>query len=409
MKAATTIFLLAFAIFTSVLTANAEPVTCFLKDIIKTDERARLNGFPAESHFVTTLDGYVLNLFRIPYSNNLKNQDSYRPAILLQHGLMSNSDCWLSGGPDNALAYLLSDAGFDVWLGNARGNTYSRNNTIISLNSPKFWHFDWHEIGTIDVPSMIDYIIEHTGQRKIHYAGHSQGTTVYFVMLSERKEYNKKIKSAHMLAPCAFFEHGNSMAFRIFRPLVGTPGGIFNQALADMELLPQNRLVNRLGDTACGVDPPLKFLCKNLWLLFAGEGYTNTNLTALEELVETHPGGSSSNQGIHYIQLSDHNIGRFCQMDYGEKKNKQIYGQPTPPDYNLDNIVAPTYLYSSNNDGLCGPKDVDILVSKLKNLAGDYRVPDLSFNHLDFIVAKNMRRMINEPVLKNVFKHETFN
>ncbi|XP_073842576.1 lipase 3-like [Musca autumnalis] len=409
MKAATTIFLLAFVIFTSVLTANAEPVTCFLKDIIKTDERARLNGFPAESHFVTTPDGYVLNLFRIPYSNNLKNQDSYRPAILLQHGLMSNSDCWLSGGPDNALAYLLSDAGFDVWLGNARGNTYSRNNTIISLNSPKFWHFDWHEIGTIDVPSMIDYIIEHTGQRKIHYAGHSQGTTVYFVMLSERKEYNKKIKSAHMLAPCAFFEHGNSMAFRIFRPLVGTPGGIFNQALADMELMPQNRLINRLGDTACGVDPPLKFLCKNLWLLFAGEGYTNTNLTALEELVETHPGGSSSNQGIHYIQLSDHNIGRFCQMDYGEKKNKQIYGQPTATDYNLDNIVAPTYLYSSNNDGLCGPKDVDILVSKLKNLAGDYRVPDLSFNHLDFIVAKNMRRMVNEPVLKNVFKHETFN
>ncbi|XP_058986525.1 lipase 3-like [Musca domestica] len=402
----TTIFLTVLVILAGVTNSYGDPVTCVLRNITKTDERARRNGYPSESHFVTTPDGYVLNLFRIPYSNNLKNENAYRPAVLLQHGLLSNSDCWISGGPDNALAYLLADAGFDVWLGNARGNTYSRNNTIISLNSPKFWHFDWHEIGTIDIPTMIDYIIEKTGQRKIHYAGHSQGTTVYFVMLSERKEYNKKIKSAHMLAPCAFFEHGSSAAFKVFRPLVGTPGGIYNQVLADMELMPQNRLINRLGDTACGLDPPLKFLCKNMWILFAGEGYQNTNLTALQELMETHPGSCSSNQGIHYIQLSGHNVGRFCQMDYGAKKNKEVYGQPIAPDYNLDNIVAPTYLYSSNNDGLCGPKDVNTLVSKIKNLAGDYRVPDLTFNHLDFVVAKNMRRMVNEPVIKNIFKHE---
>ncbi|XP_073841152.1 lipase 3-like [Musca autumnalis] len=385
--------------------ASIDP-TCMLKDIIKTDERVRVHGYPAESHFVTTPDGYVLNLFRIPYSHKLQNQNSYRPAILLQHGLFSNSDCWLSGGPDNALAYLLADAGFDVWMGNARGNIYSRQNSIISINSPKFWHFDWHEIGSIDIPSMIDYIIEQTGQPKIHYAGHSQGTTVYFVMMSERKEYNDKIKSAHMLAPCAFFEHGTSFVFKVFQPLVGSPGGIWNQVLADMELMPQNRLMNRAADTACGVDPALKFLCKNGWLLFAGDGYQNTNLTAMQELIETHPGGSSSNQGIHYIQLSDHNAGRFCQMDYGTKKNMELYGQSTPPDYNLENIIAPTYLYSSNNDGLCGPKDVDTLVSKAKYLAGDYRVPDQTFNHLDFIVAKNMREMVNDPVMRNIFKHE---
>lgn len=347
-----------------------------------------------------------MNLFRIPYSHKLGNEGSIRPAVLLQHGLFSNSDCWLSGGPDNALAYLLADAGFDVWLGNARGNIYSRDNAFISLNNPKFWHFDWHEIGAIDIPTMIDFIIETTGQSKIHYAGHSQGTTVYFVMMSERPEYNDKIKSAHMLAPCAFFEHGTSFVFNTFRPLIGSPGGLWNQVFADMELLPQNRLINRAADTACGVDPSLKFLCKNMWLLFAADGYKNTNLTAMQELIETHPGGSSSNQGIHYIQLSDCNAGRFCQMDWGEKKNKEIYGQSSPPDYNLENIKAPTYLYSSENDALCNPLDVNTLVSKATNLAGDYRVPDKTFNHLDFIVAKNMKEMVNEPVMQNILKHE---
>ena len=336
----------------------------------------------------------------------MKNQNAKRPAILLQHGLFSNSDCWVSTGPDYALAYLLADAGFDVWLGNARGNIYSRENTKMSLNSPKFWAFDWHDIGTIDIPAMIDYIIEETGEQQIHYAGHSQGTTVYFVMMSQRPEYNTKIKSAHMLAPCAFFEHGSSVVFRVLRPLMGKPGGIWNQVLKDAELLPQNSLIASVADTACGTDPSLKFLCKNLWVLFAGEGYTNTNLTAMQVLVETHPGGASSNQVIHYIQLTDCNEGRFCQMDYGSKQNQKIYGQSSPPDYNLNNIKAPTYLYSSYNDGLCDAKDVDTLVENMPNLAGDYRVPEQSFNHLDFIVAHNMKELVNDPVITNIFKHE---
>lgn len=48
--------------------------------------------------------------------------------------------------------YMLADNDFDVWLGNARGNTYSANHTILKpfgsrINRRKFWDFSWHEIG----------------------------------------------------------------------------------------------------------------------------------------------------------------------------------------------------------------------------------------------------------------------
>lgn len=51
---------------------------------------------------------------------------------------------------------------------------------------------------------MIDYITSRTGQQRMHYVGHSQGTTAFFVMCAERPVYNDRIISAHMLAPIAF-------------------------------------------------------------------------------------------------------------------------------------------------------------------------------------------------------------
>ncbi|XP_068148595.1 lipase 3 [Drosophila tropicalis] len=372
-----------------------------LKEIRKSDERIRSHGYPAETHEVTTEDGYVLTLFRIPYSPKLKNQNAQRQPVFLQHGLFSNSDCFLCSGPDNSLAYLLADAGYDVWLGNARGNIYSRANTLISLNSYKFWHFDWHEIGTIDLPAMIDYILDLTGYKQLHYAGHSQGTTVYLVMLTERPEYNAKIKSGHLLAPCAFFEHGKSFIFNLLGPLVGTPGGIWNQLLVDSELIPHNDLINRVVDNSCNA---ASAICKNGFMLFANGGYENANVSSMQVLIETHPAGSSSNQGIHFLQLwASH---EFRQYDWGTKKNNELYGQDLPPDYDLSKITAPTHSYSSNNDALCGPKDVDTLVSKFTHLVEDHRVPLQSFNHLDFIIARNMKELVNDLIIDRVQSYD---
>lgn len=110
--------------------------------------------------------------------------------------------------------------GYDVWLGNARGNRYSRRHRNLNPDGRRsqrrrFWDFSWHHVGTVDIPAKIDYILAKTNFPKLHYIGHSQGTTAFFVMASELPAYNNKIIAMQALAPVAFMSNLRSPFVRL--------------------------------------------------------------------------------------------------------------------------------------------------------------------------------------------------
>lgn len=62
-------------------------------------------------------------------------------------------------------------------------------------------------MGIYDGPATVDYILENTGVKKLTLVAFSMGTTVSYVLLSSKPEYNEKIELLIALAPAAIFTH----------------------------------------------------------------------------------------------------------------------------------------------------------------------------------------------------------
>ncbi|KMQ85875.1 lipase 3 [Lasius niger] len=207
-------------------------------------------------------------------------------------------------------------------------------------------YFSYHELGIYDLPTIIDYVLYATGREKIFYVGHSEGTTQFLVMTSEKPEYNSKIILMIGLAPAAF--SGN-------------------------------------------IRGPVTKLAKLTYL-----GVEN-----LTVIIGHVPAGASWKQFVHYGQ-GYINAGRFRQYDYGDNdKNLRIYNSTTPPDYQLEKITAPIVLFSSDNDWLATTKDVELLSTKLNSIVLHYKISmNTTFNHYDFIWGKSSLQIVSQPILQ---------
>ncbi|XP_055845498.1 lipase 3-like [Episyrphus balteatus] len=369
-----------------------------------TAQRIANYKYPVETHEVQTSDGYLLTIFRIPHSRKESNStNNQRPIVFLQHGILSSSDVFILNGPDNALAYLLADAGFDVWLGNNRGNTYGRKHVNISADDTKFWNFSFNEIGMRDLPAMIDYVLHTTNQEKLHYVGHSQGTTIFFVLMSVIPSYNSKIKTAHMLAPVVYLDQAQTPIALIGGPLLGHPS-IFSDLVANHELLPDYDAIAIFGSVFCVDGSWLQWICADPLFITGGWDPKHLNYTLLPLALETHPAGTSTTSFLHFFQLSE--SGYFRKYDYEKEKNNKIYGQDSPPNYNLTNVVSPVRLYYGDNDYFSSLDNIKRIEKILPNIAESYNVPVKAWNHFDFVWAIDVKKYINDKVIKTALHFE---
>lgn len=121
--------------------------------------------------------------------------------------LQDSSDGWIANSKELNIPYQLVENGFDVWIGNNRGNFHSNKHTSLDKKKNKndFWNFTYHQMGMKDVPAMTDYILGLTKKEKLTYIGHSRGCAQFFVLCSLNPNYCKeKFNGFVALAPAVF-------------------------------------------------------------------------------------------------------------------------------------------------------------------------------------------------------------
>ncbi|XP_026673789.1 lipase 3-like isoform X2 [Ceratina calcarata] len=356
------------------------------------------HGYEAEIHKVITEDGYILEIHRLP-RRRIDCESNFATAkrpVLIQHGLSGSSADWILLGPGRTLAYMLVDAGYDVWLGNNRGNVYSRNHISMLPNERNFWNFSFHELGVYDLPATIDYILDRTNCDKLYYIGHSQGTTQFWVTMSQRPSYNAKIQLMVGLAPAAFTGNIHGPITKLAKL---TYVGVW---IGELFGYPEFRARSTWGKFVVNIlcQDTTQFFCNNILFLVSGFNQAELSAMNLTAIMTYVPAGASWKQVVHFGQGYVH-PDHFRQFDYGSvEKNYQVYNSSEPPEYELNKVTAPVALFSSEHDVLADIKDVDLLKTKLGNVLFHERISLKSFSHYDFIWGKSAVSTVFGPILK---------
>ncbi|XP_014766271.2 lipase 3 [Drosophila ananassae] len=344
--------------------------------------------YPTENHTVRTKDGYMLDVFRIPYSHQCLDR-KVKKVVFLMHGLYSSSDAFLLTGSSSGLPYMLADQCYDVWMGNARGNRYSQRHNNLDTSESEFWHFSWHEIGLEDLSASFEYIMFQTKQKDLNYICHGQGCTALMVLLSLRQEFNFNIHNAVFLAPMVYMSHSSLPWRHLQKVFDAVPDGE-----AKPTLMPNDTKQNDVAKRFC---PSMTCDCN--YNLIYGKSKHKHDPIITTRFLATHPSSVSVRQLKHFLQVKKSQ--KFQQYDYGTEKNIIMYNQSTPPEYPLEKIQpqGSLHIFYSDSDWYVSAKDITTLKEMFPK-ATFHHITDTQWGHGDFLHGRNSRNLVNVPILE---------
>ncbi|XP_052178527.1 triacylglycerol lipase 2-like [Diospyros lotus] len=349
-------------------------------------------GYTCQEHKVTTQDGYILSMQRIPVGRSGETAGNRAP-VLLQHGLMMDGITWLLSAPDQSLALILADNGFDVWLASSRGTKYSLGHTSLTPEDSAYWDWSWDELVAYDLPATFQYVHDQTGQ-KLHYVGHSQGTLVALASFSKGQLVHM-LRSAALLSPIAYVGQMTS-------PLARNAADKFLAEtlywLGIHEFDPRGEAAVKLLKAICN-KPDVD--CTQLLTSFTGPNCC-LNSSIVGVFLEHEPQPASTKNLIHLAQMIRE--GTITMYDYNEEEeNRKHYGQARPPVYNMTSIPndLPLFLSYGGKDALSDAKDVQLLLDSLKDHDGDKLVVQYieDYAHADYVMGVNAKQAVYDPLM----------
>jgi lysosomal acid lipase/cholesteryl ester hydrolase len=359
-------------------------------------ELCELYGYYCEEHIVQTDDGYLLGVHRLAWRpgeegvrvNGGREGGVRKKVVYMHHGLMMNSEVWVCQTErERCLPFELVERGYDVWLGNNRGNKYSKKSVHTPPTASRFWNFSMDQFAFRDIPDSIAYILATTHQPSLSYIGFSQGTAQAFATLSIHPQLNDKVDVFIALAPAM---SPKGVASGIVDSFVKASPDILYLAFGRKSILPSATMWQSI------LYPPIfvRLIDYSLRFLF---GWSAANITPTQKLA-AYPhlySFTSTKSVVHWFQIIRN--GTFQMYDdeapspiiSNRSKYYKVAKFPTK------NIKTPIMLVYGGSDSLV---DIKVMLKELPSHTIAKEIPH--YEHLDFLWAQS----VNELVFPHVFE-----
>lgn|SRR3990167_951852 len=346
------------------VTATAPNTTLFESEVAKL-------GYAMETHTVETEDFFLLTVFRLGGKTGI---NFLGKPLLLTHGLDESADIWILNEVDKCVAFVLANAGYDVWLLNNRGTAYSRGHKKFNVKQAEFWNFSFQEMASFDIPATLDTILSKSFGKKVTIIGHSQGATQALAALTDpqlRHLVDSKIKAVVGLSPAVDMGSPDFLRRQVFnaislyvplRKLLGVHYPFFSSAV--------NTKFKDFMRTVCQWSTKI---CEGI-MYFPGFNPKCNDSKLLGKLLSVLPAGASFRSYSHFEQLY-----RFStkpsvlrKYDFGTaEENLKVYNSPVPPVYDWTLLNVPVFMHSGYDDTLTPHEGISMLVHDLRKLGKD--------------------------------------
>ncbi|KAF1960923.1 alpha/beta-hydrolase [Byssothecium circinans] len=354
-------------------------------------ELCELYGYYVEEHVVQTGDGYLLGLHRLGWRrgeedtrvNAGPNKGGVKKKVVyLHHGLLMNSEVWVClTERERCLPFELVERGYDVWLGNNRGNKYSKKSINHAPTSNAFWNFSMDQFAFHDIPDSIDYILSTTHHQSLSYVGFSQGTAQAFATLSIHPTLNDKIDVFIALAP-AMSPPG--LTSGIVNSFVKTSPDILFLAFGRRAILASATMWQSI------LYPPIfvRLIDTSLKFLF---GWTGINITSHQKLA-SYPhlySYTSTKSVVHWFQIIRNGVFQMYDDEAPNPitSNRSKYYKVAK--FPTKNIKTPIVLVYGGSDSLV---DINVMLKELPRHTIAKEIPH--YEHLDFLWASSVDQLV---------------
>ncbi|KZT54479.1 alpha/beta-hydrolase [Calocera cornea HHB12733] len=358
------------------------------------EELCQIWGYVPEEHVVQTEDGYLLTVHRLPCRKGEKKTrpgtGTGKPVVYLHHGLLMNSEVWICiTAEERCLPFVLAEAGYDVWLGNNRGNKYSRKTAHMgNVHQDSFWDYSIDEFCLFDIPDSIHYILKTAKVDKLSYIGFSQGSAQAFAALSVHPDLNEVVDIFVALAP-AMSPPG--LASPIVDALMKASPSLMYLFFGRRAILSSATFWQSI------LYPPIfvKVIDIGLRSLF---NWQSRNITTSQKIAAyAHLYSFTSVKSVvHWFQIMRNQKFQMYDEDFeGPSMAMSRRSFSRPARFPTRNIVTPIVLLYGMNDSLV---DINVMLKELPEHTLAIGIP--GHEHVDMLWAEDVNELVIPRVLE---------